>query len=378
MIIILLAAGAALLLGLIHYLYKKYWNKGLSVTLDFSEKSVIAGEHCYLEEVVTNDKILPLPVLKVKFQVSRNLLFLDRENSGVTDQYYRNDVLSVLPYAIHRRKFEFICGNRGYYTIHGLDLVAGDLFLSTELMESKSADAVLYGYPRPLLDDRFLNTLQKISGEVLSKRHLIEDPFEYRGIRDYYPGDEMKSINWKATAKTDDLKVNQRNYTSMKAVRIFINLEEGVIIRRVDLHELSISAAVGAASYFLNQGIRVSMYGNGPDLLTGQLLKLSPGAGAGFMDNMNKALARIDLTDPAPPFYETMEESLFQSGDDIYTIIIGADVRDDFQAVLCRLKEEHRDFLWICPLYEDAECEIRLQLQDVFLRLNAKEILSET
>ena len=37
----------------------------------------------------------------------------------------------------------------------------------------------------------------------------MEDPFEYRGIREYQPYDDMRSVNWKATAKTGDLKVNQ-------------------------------------------------------------------------------------------------------------------------------------------------------------------------
>ena len=52
---------------------------------------------CLLLERVENRKLLPLPMLKVKFQVSRNLRFSDEGDGAVTDKYYRNDILSLGP-----------------------------------------------------------------------------------------------------------------------------------------------------------------------------------------------------------------------------------------------------------------------------------------
>ena len=89
-------------------------------------------------------------------------------------------------------------------------------------------------YPKPFSHPDFKRSLKQLNGEVLTKRHLLEDPFEYRGIRDYQPQDDLKSINWKATARTGDLKVNQKNYTSQKSVRIFVNLEDTGILKKED------------------------------------------------------------------------------------------------------------------------------------------------
>lgn len=88
-------------------------------------------------------------MLKVKFQVSRNLRFSDEGDGAVTDKYYRNDILSLGPRQRVTRKIPFLCGARGYYRIRGLDLVAADLFLTREMIAEAEADTTLYVYPRP-------------------------------------------------------------------------------------------------------------------------------------------------------------------------------------------------------------------------------------
>lgn len=98
MVIIWIILGALLLWEIQSVWYAKHWDEELFVSLAFSRKSTVRGESCELLETIENRKLLPLPVLKVKFQVSRQLAFEDAgTESSVTDQYYRNDVFSVLP-----------------------------------------------------------------------------------------------------------------------------------------------------------------------------------------------------------------------------------------------------------------------------------------
>ena len=93
MVIIWIILGALLLWEIQSVWYAKHWDEELFVSLAFSRKSTVRGESCELLETIENRKLLPLPVLKVKFQVSRQLAFEDAgTESSVTDQYYRNDV----------------------------------------------------------------------------------------------------------------------------------------------------------------------------------------------------------------------------------------------------------------------------------------------
>lgn len=367
MIIIWVILGAAVLLFLQDRLYAHYWNKNLTVGLAFAEESATEGDTGVLCETVENRKILPLPALKVKFAVSRCLIFEEADGgSSVTDQFYRNDVLSVRPYMRHVRRLFFLCKKRGYYTITALDVVAGNLFLSRELPMSLKCDAQFYVYPRPWKEQSFLRTLQKLNGEILSRRHLLEDPFEYRGIREYFPGDAMRDINWKATARTGDLKVNMKNYTALKAVRLFVNLEDGALLRREDMLEASISMAAGAAAFFLDQGIRTALYTNGPDILTGDPVGMEASSGPAHMETINRGLARIDLSESAPRFRMQLEEKVLGDGNgagDVFTIFISNDAQDDFQDLLCTCLEKGMGFAWLCPVQHPEENAVRPALE---------------
>lgn len=362
MVVICVILGAFLLALLQEKLFARYWDRNLSVSLKFMEESVVQGDTCVLSEQVENAKLLPIPAMKVKFQVSRQLQFEEKGGSGsVTDQYYRNDVLSIRPYMRHVRKLPFLCKKRGYYTINGLDLVAGNLLLSGELSKSCSSDTQLYVYPRPFLGMEFEQAIQKLNGEILSRRHLTEDPFEYRGIREYSIHDTMRDINWKATAKTGELKVNMKNYTSQKAVRLLLNLEDGTIWRKEALLEAAIGMAAGAAENFLSQGIRTALSTNGKDILTGEPIRLEAASGAAHMESVNRGLARIDLEKSAPSFVQSLKDEVLETDDfagELFTIFFSPDTQDDFQALLDEYAQKKMDFSWICPVEERGEAKI--------------------
>ena len=377
MAVVWIVLGALILWWLQYKLFAKYWDKDMEAGLRFPEETMTEGDTGYLEVWVENRKFLPIPALKVKFQVSRNLQFEDTKKSSiVTDQYYRNDVLSVRPFMRHARKLPFTAARRGYYEIHGMDLVASNFFLSHEYPKMVSTYSQLYVYPKPYLDRNFTQTLQRINGEVLSKRHLLEDPFEYQGIREYSPFDTMRDINWKATARTGDLKVNVKGHTALKAVRIFLNLEDGAVLRYMVLLELSIRMASGVAQMFLQEGIRTALYTNGPDVITRETTKLSPGAGAGHGETIQRILARIDLTEKAPSFSETMEEEVLGSGaGEVYTIFISADTQPDFQELLGKCLKQGMDFAWICPRLEGTAERIDGVLEKYVYFVDGEEFL---
>ena len=152
------------------------------------------------------------------------------------------------------RTLRFRGGRRGYYTIDEVSLVASDLFFLSQLVADVPLKTEVYIYPRPYDAARLRQSLIQMNGEMLSRRHLLEDPFEYRGIREYQPYDDMRSINWKATAKTGDLKVNQRNYTSLKSVRIFFNIQDDNILKKDAAVEMTLRIVASLCQIFLQIG----------------------------------------------------------------------------------------------------------------------------
>lgn len=357
-------------------LYAHWWSRGVIVRLSFERETVRAGEQVKLFEVVENHKKLPLSSLKVKFQCSRYLEFSDDQNGNVTDKYYRNDLFAVMPYQRVTRTHELTCPKRGYYGIDGINLVGADLFFSEEMVADRTSDVVVHVIPKALSADEIEPALRKINGEIAAKRYELEDPFTFRGIREYAPYDEMKRISWKATAKTDELKVKEREHTAVSNVRIFMNLEDYGILRRQELLEMSISLCAGLAEELLGQGIRISIFANAPDCVSGQLLSLEELNHPACMETINKAFARLNTEEGTIKFGDCMRERLYD-GNFLYTIFISPDQHEDFvEEIRNYRKEAGEDFVWICPV-KKADGEKNIQEKAGFNIPENKIILVE-
>ncbi len=349
---------AFLLFMIQQQIYKRLWNRSLKVQVRFASTEMFQGETGEMLEVVENRKRLPLPVLKVKFQTDRNLVFQDKEGSKVTDLFYWNDVFQVGGGEKITRTLTFRAKKRGYYKVLGIDLVSADLFLTTEMVESRQEECYLYVYPKPFVSPEFQQSLQMLNGEILTRRHLLEDPFEYRGIREYQPFDDMRSVNWKATARTGDLKVNQKNYTSLQTIRIFFNIEDTGILKKEEAVEMSFRLVAGIAQFFLAQGIRIAVYGNGVDMMNGEPVRVEAGAGSGQMDRIYKALARVDTTKQVVPFRDTFGEQLLTENKSTRTMIVAPNAYQDFLELLQEYDEMGGDYVWFYPIWEKEPPQI--------------------
>lgn len=356
MVIIFAALFGGAFFILQRILYAQFWNKGVRVLLSFEKEMVQAGDEVKLFETVENDKRLPLPSLKVKFQCSRYLIFTDRENGTVTDLYYRNDLFSIMPYRRVTRTHRIYCPRRGYYGIHGVDLVGADLFFSREMMDGRESDAALYVIPPALSTAKLEPAIRQINGELVTRRYELKDPFTHRGIREYEPFDEMKLINWKATAKTDELKVNIREHTAVSCVRILMNLEDHGILRQEELLEMCISICAALAGELLAQGIRVSIQSNARDCATQQELRIDEQSHIAGMEAINKALARLDLEIPMTKFGDCFQGELFENKQPLFTIFLSPDRHSDYMDILKEYgKRSNGDFVWICPVKKPSE-----------------------
>ncbi len=349
---------ALLLYVLQRKIYEKLWDKHLKVSVSFAQKGISEGEKGEIIEVIENRKRLPLTMLKVKFQTSRNLAFQDNPGSNTTDQYYRNDVFQIGGGQKITRKLSFIGVKRGYYHIHNIDLVSTDLFLQSTLMKSMTTNCYLYVYPRVFDTTEFLQSLQKLNGEVLVKRHLLEDPFEYRGIREYQPFDDIRSVNWKASAKTGRIMVNQKNYTALQTIRIFLNVEDNGVLKKDREVEAAMQVVMGLSAFFLAQGIKVACYTNGKDILTGQQIYIEGSAGQGQQDVIGKALARLNTAEKPFDFCTTLKERILEDKNSTITLFVSPNGYRDFLDLLRECKEQGISYTWFYTYDTNALPEV--------------------
>lgn len=347
-------------------IYTKLWAKNLSAFVGFSENEITEGERGELIEIVTNDKKLPLIMLKVKFLTSRHLKFDNSLNTQNTDNYYRHDIFRLWGGERLQRIIKFTAVKRGFYKIDSAEIVTTDLFYTKQMVAVVNFQTELYVLPKPIFTDGMNMFLQWINGEILSRKQIYEDPFEYRGIREYQPYDPMKDINWKATAKTGDLRVNLHGYTSLKCVRIFLNLEDSGIFKKENLVENAIGIAAGMVSCFLNQGMELSFYCNAVDPLNNRPVAFEKRAGGWYEKEIYRSLARIDIRKHVD-FNEEYEQMLNSDSGSMFDFIITVNLYDNFVEMLQKRKiTASNDYALLCPVDND---EIPVLPEDVNLHL---------
>lgn len=362
-----LILGAVLLWLLQCSLYQHWWKKGLSASVTFCQEEAVEGEDAALDEVISNAKYLPLPALHVKFQMGRDLVFRNHENSTITDQNYRSDIFSCMPWQQIRRHLEFRCCKRGMYRIQQLDLVSYDLLWSSHFFEALPADTVMYVYPSFVDSRRLELPLKQLTGAMTTRSALLKDPFELQSIRDYTPYDPYRDINWKATARTGGMKINVHAPAASWKVTLLLDCDADRIWEDQDLKEETVRLCATLADQLVARGIPVALKTNARDCISQEELCLEHGAGRDHMRNLLQTLARADLNGAGHRSMEKLIAELTekQEDDTDFYLLISPGQRTELAEHYARLCRRAAGSQWILPLR--AGEQMRLVIEDTEL-----------
>lgn len=346
-----------LFIHITNVIYYKFWKRNLTLDIFFSSSEAFEGDKLYLTEILTNRKILPLPWVAVKFQISKYLLFADQNNFKISDDYYKNDLFSIMSYQKVTRKLDFICGKRGIYRIKSAELLSHNLLLTEKLISHVESSTFLTVYPKLLnIDDLRLDS-KRITGEILSKRFINPDPFEFRGIREYQAFDDFKSINFKATAKANELMVNMYEYTISKEIIILLNFEHYGSWIDYHLFEKTISLAATLANLYISESIPVKVISGSCDILDKSTVDTGSGSSMSHLYCIYEALARLDLDSEAVPIVDLMPHPVFSANEDKIHILISTYHGNNLTDAFNMLQEGFSNIYWLLPYTMDIKLD---------------------
>jgi uncharacterized protein (DUF58 family) len=357
--------GAAVVYLLLRKYYLNNWNKKLDVKVKFSVSDAVCNDTFELIEEVTNEKKIPLPFVHLKFQASTSLIFKDgNENARISDATYRDDVFSLLMNQRITRRIPVTCAQRGVYRLGDLEMVFTGLFMNdVSVRRSKSLASVTI-YPDPYSIEDVNVLYSRVLGLAERNSLINPDPFAFRQIREYDTSDPMNTINWKASARTGSLMVNQYNETTCQEVYILLNLEpEGMLVYD-RLSEASISIAAGLCETLLSSGISVGLLSNGVDYETKQPVVVYPQSEPEHIKDINTALARVDLKEGQESFVKILEsrtdhfnKSIFETSDGkgAMYVVISQNTRDEVQLAVNSLLDRDAQSVFIATHFRDKE-----------------------
>ena len=318
---------ALLIYGIQMLFYRRYWSKGLGASMAFEKDVVYEGQDNHLIEIIENRKKLPVPILQVKFSITRTFLFEKQNKGNVTDKYYRSEFFTVMPWQKITRTYPITCSRRGFYTTESMDLIGWNFFMNKKLIITYQEDVSVCVLPGRIRPQDVPDTVNTLLGETEKNVKINEDPFTFAGIREYQPYDNIRSINWKATARHGDLLVNTYNSTFSKRVVLLLNVEANSMLHTEDVSEWAIKIAAHLAMRYISAGIPTALYTNANSKSGSPAL--DAGADLSHIRAIEMALARIDLQLPCEKFTTVMDDRIKTEGHPAEYVIISNYRRKD-------------------------------------------------
>lgn len=306
------------------YFYRKYWDNQLYLQLSFSKQEVCVGEQLELIEEIRNEKRMPLSLLLMKFSCPKCFCFSDEEQIAVTDSCYRNDTFFVGGFQRLTKRLSFHVTKRGYYKIRHINLLTRDYFLTRQyakLIESKHTLSVM---PMPYCSLELERIYNHLLGEVIQQGSLIDNPYTFRGIREYTNRDSIHLVNWKETARMNQLMVNVHEHTSAQQIKLLLYLDDLPESSAEYLNECSISIASGCVHHFIREQIPVAFASNGQDIVTGECNTVAAGGDAAHILTIDRCLARIGEAAGLEVFADILKKEIAIGNPNITYIIVSS------------------------------------------------------
>ncbi|MBQ3708857.1 MAG: DUF58 domain-containing protein [Clostridia bacterium] len=233
-IAIVLAAVAVMMIQARVFRKKAFEDLAYSVSLSVYE--VFEGEEIYLYEEIRNDKLLPLPFLKVDTELPDGLSFHileeDTKRGTKRDTYPRviHSLFVLKSRQMIRRRWRVRCDIRGTYHLGSATLLADDVFGTSPVVKVIEAahdvpTATVVVLPKAIDLERNFTASRYTSGDFLVQSSLLTDPLLKAGVRDYVPGDPMNRINWMQTAVRGSLMTNLEEFTNRHQFNIIMNMQ---------------------------------------------------------------------------------------------------------------------------------------------------------
>jgi uncharacterized protein (DUF58 family) len=237
---------------------------------------------------------------------------------------------------------------RGYYTIKSIDLVSNDLLLTKKLVSHAASRSAITVCPRLIAREDLAIPYRQLMGEVLTRTALLADPFEFRGIREYQSFDTLRSVNWLATARTGQLKVNVHEYTTSQAVTILLNVEPDSAFYEAELIEEAIRIAASLCEYLVHDGIACALISNGRDVITGAPIDLPAGQSVQHIQTVQEQLGRLDLSKKPAGFAGFLANRSFAGSQDVL-LLVSINCSEALCQVWSDCLSDGRQGLWILP-----------------------------
>ena len=276
-----------------------------------SSMKIFTGESIRVELTITNNKVLPAPWIDIRESLPAGMSTDLRTIPGPTGSKILKRVTSLNPNENIRWGISLLGTSRGFYKIGPTIARTGDLFgffQREEILEHPTSQVVVY--PRVFELEEFGLDSSRPFGDLRGGMKIFEDPVLISGIRDYLPTDNLRRIDWAATARTN--KLQSRIYEPSRSHALIIALNIPTFRQNVPsfrkswegsdpvLLERAISLAASIAYWASKNKLAVGLVANGALPNADQTIRIGAGNKPEQLIQILEALAAVTIFTTGP------------------------------------------------------------------------------
>jgi len=179
----------------------------------------------------------------------------------------RNFVINAILESGQAREFNYTVKpvERGEYHFGSLNVYASSFLGLVERRYRFDSDAMTPTYPSFLQMRKYelMAFTNRLKDYGLKKIRRIGHTMEFEQIKDYVAGDDVRNINWKASAKRGELMLNQ--YQDEKSQPVYSVIDKGRVMKmpfeEMKLLDYAINATLVISNIALKKGDKAGMFG---------------------------------------------------------------------------------------------------------------------
>ena len=198
---LVLIGVVAILIEGVGAVWSRYGLDGVEYARSLLQDRVTCGEELALDITIWNRKNLPLAWVEASDRASDGIVVRERGLVGgpAEGESLRN-AWTLAPYEKVVRHFHVVGQRRGVYSLGPVRLRVGDLFARVASETTIGSRTRFLVRPRTVPVRAELHEM-RWGGGLRARFGLLEDPALFAGVREYQPGDPLRRLHWKSTAR---------------------------------------------------------------------------------------------------------------------------------------------------------------------------------
>jgi uncharacterized protein (DUF58 family) len=260
-----LAGIAAGILVAANYFLANSWSTSTIAARAGGDQEVKIGSTFPVEISVTNHSKVPVMWLLVEDLLPPWATLFNPPALQVEGG--RVQVMLLWSHETRKLAYEIVCNRRGYFQVGPTIMETGDMMGLYRRYRVGALPQYITVLPEIVPLTSYEIGSRRPIGEIRMRANVMDDPTRLRGIRQWQPGDPMRSVHWAATARTGILHSKIYEPSSIAGATLILDLHESTTPKEHEpaRSDLAVSAAASIAAALHDSNEPVGLATNGRD-----------------------------------------------------------------------------------------------------------------